>query len=78
MAIRFVEAQLSATELPLESDGGYRRGSACDAPLIATLGGNGVGPRPDQPAKSLCLISKHRAREALDKFLETLPRQKVL
>ena len=64
----------SATELPLAPDGGYRRGSACAAPLMAKLGGIGVGPRPDQPAKSMCLISKHRAREALDKFLERVPR----
>ena len=54
---------------------GYRRGRAGDAPLIAKLGRNGVGLRPDQSAKTLCLNSKHRTREALDKILETLPRQ---
>ena len=64
--------------MALAPDGGYRRGRAYDAPLIAKLGGDGVGPRPVQLAKSLCLNSKHRAREALDKFLETLPRQKDL
>ena len=64
--------------MALASDDGYRRGRASDAPLIAKLGGDGVGPRPGQFAKSLCLNSKHRAREALDKFLETLARQKDL
>ena len=74
MQFGFVEAQFSATEMALAPDDGYRRGRACDAPLIAKLGGYGVGPRPDQPAKSLCLNSKHRAREALDEFLKTLSR----
>ena len=54
---------------------GYRRGRAGDAPLIAKLGGNGVGLRPDQSAQTLCLNSKHRTREASHKFLESLPRQ---
>ena len=50
-------------------NGSYRRGRAGDAPMIVKLGGNGVGLRPDQSAKTLCLNSKHRTREALDKFL---------
>jgi hypothetical protein len=43
---------------------------AGDAPPIAKLGRNGVGLRPDQSAKTLCLNSKHRTREALDKSLK--------
>jgi hypothetical protein len=60
----FIEAQFSAAEMVLAPMTVYRRGHACDAPLIAKLGGNGVGPRRDQSAKTMCLNLKHRAREA--------------
>jgi hypothetical protein len=59
----------------LSAHDGYRNGRAGDALLIAKLGGNGVGLRPDQFAQTLCLNSKYRTREASHKFLETLSRQ---
>jgi hypothetical protein len=58
----------------LSAHDGYRRGRAYDVPLVAKLGGHEVEPGPGQFAKSLCLNSKHRAREALDKFVERVPR----
>ena len=67
-------AQLSDKQPGLSPHDVYRRGPTGDAPLIAKLGGHGVGRRPDQSAKTLCLNSKHRAREALDKFLERVRR----
>ena len=55
LAVRSLNAQLSDKQPGLGPHDGYRHGRAGDAPLIAKLGGNGVGRRPDQSAQILCL-----------------------
>ena len=63
-----MEAQLADKLVVISHYDGYRRGCAGDAPLIMLVGRNGVVLRPELSPKIMCLHSKHKTREPLDKF----------
>ena len=63
-----MEAQLADKLVVISHYDGYRRGRASDAPLIMMVGTNEVVLRPELSPKILCLNSKHKTREPLDKF----------